>query len=278
MNRTELTKQLNSKPNKLAAQAIALLRTKAPLESLQAVVEAGSSDRHYYRDPLHPRSKYRVDHVIDVCFESKFGVVKEQQVSTPSGTTFDNFSLGHIPATGGLTCHFEYLLEKGFSPGRNNYRGDLFPSIVKTCFYRDPAESAMAMEFSKILVARGEVDIQAFAENNYEWTSSEKKLQRVIELGAIPSSKMLDCALRYCSCAQNPGDPDTGRAEVIRTLMCSGLGLTPSSGDLRLSKDQQIFLKKNGIADLSPPPTPSLSAPFRLTPPPRPVSKSIPSQ
>lgn len=249
MTREELKKVLASKPNKLAKEAIEAVRGGEPLETLKKIVEEGAADRHYFRDPLHPRSKYRVEHVLDSCFGSSFGVVSEKTSTGSSCTVKGEFALGHIPATGGKAEHFAYLLDKGFPPGSNGYRGELFQAILKSCFYREPGERAAAIELSKILTAKGKVDIQKFAENSYEWTGSRDKLQTVLQLGAKPTPAMLDCALRYCACAANPGDPESGRADVLRDLLDAGATPSKPLGSLGSSKDQISFLKKAGLSE-----------------------------
>lgn len=260
MTREELKGILASKPNKLAAAAIEAIKTRAPLEKLKEIIASGAADRHYYRDPSHPRSKYRVEHVLDACFDSSFGVVAEKTSQHPSGHRVEGFVLGHIPATSGTAAYFEYLLDRGFSPGTNGYRGELFSAILKSCFYRHQSESAAAMELGGILVRRGLVDIQKFAENNYEWTGSEDKLRKVMELGARPTPGMLDCALRYCACAQYQGDPESGRADVIRTLLDAGVAPSKPLGRLGSSGDQVSFLKAAGLYERIVPQIPPLAA------------------
>ncbi len=249
MTREELKKILSSKANSLASDAIKAIKTRSPLETLEQIVLAGASDRYYYRDPHHPRSKYRVEHVLDACFGSSFGVVSENTTQNAAGVRVEGFVLGHIPAATGTAPHFEYLLDKGFSPGSNGYRGELFSAITKSCFYTDPAESATAMELGGILVRKGRVDIQKFAENNYEWTGSEDKLRKVLQLGARPSPGMLDCALRYCACAQYQGDPKSGRSDVIRVLLDAGVAPSKPLGHIGSSRDQVSFLKSAGLYD-----------------------------
>lgn len=259
MTREELKKILASKPNRLAASAIEAIKARSPLETLKEIVESGAADRHYYRDPVHPRSKYRVEHVLDACFDSSFGVVSEKSTTSPSGLVSKGFVLGHIPASSGTSAHFEYLLDRGFSPGTNGYRGDLFGAIMKGCFYRDPSESSVAKDLATILVRKGLVDIQKFAESNYEWTGSEDKLRKVMELGALPTPGMLDCALRYCACAQYQGDPKTGRADVIRILLDAGVLPSKPLGNSGSSKDQVSFLVAAGLHERIASPARSLS-------------------
>lgn len=271
MTREELKEILASKPNKLAAAAIESIKSRAPLESLQEIVSAGAADRHFARDPLHPRSKYRVEHVLDACFGSSFGVVAEKPAHSPSSPQARGVVLGHIPATSGTASYFEYLLERGFEPGTNGYRGELFSAIVKSCFYQDKAESSTAMELAGILVRRGLVDIQKFAENSYEWTGSEDKLRKVMELGALPTPGMLDCSLRYCACAPSLGDPKSGRADVIRTLLDAGLSPSKPIGSVGSSKDQVSFLESAGLySKIDPAPRPLSTPRLPTTPvPPR---------
>lgn len=248
MTRDELRKTIASKPNKLAGKAIAAIKSGEPLEALAGIVDQGASDKHYYRDPLHPRSKYRVDHVLDSCFGQGFGVVKEGVRKGPGGSTVSEATLGHIPASGGRGAHFAYLLDKGFTPGSNGYRGSLFQAIIKCCFYRDPDEAAVATDLAKILVAKGKVDIQRFAETNYEWTGSLDKLDKLVSLGAKPSPGMLDCALQYCICAPSAGDPESGRADVIRSLLDSGAKPTKPIGRLGSAAEQLEFLSRHGLS------------------------------
>lgn len=261
MTREELKKVLSSKENKLAKEAILSIKSAAPLDVLKKTVEAGASDRHYYRDPSHPRSRYRVEHVLDSCFESSFGVVKEKTISNGSGATSSEVTLGHLPAQPGHALHFAYLLDRGFAPGSNGYRGELFGSILRSCFYRDPSESAVAVELASILVSRGKVDIQKFAESSYEWTGSEDKLRRVMALGAIPTGGMLDCALSYCTCATNSGDPEAGRADVIRFLLDVGVSPSKQIGRLGTARDQLAFLEKHGLATRILPPCSKIGSP-----------------
>jgi hypothetical protein len=176
-------------------------------------------------------------------------VVSEKSQVSPGGVKSGEFVFGHIPATGGRAEHFSYLLDKGFTPGTNGYRGELFTHIIKSCFYSDPQESAAAMELGKILVDRGKFDIQRFAENHYEWTGSEDKLRKALSLGAKPTPEMLDCALQYCACSSNTGDPKNGRADVIRILLDAGVSPSKPLGRLGSAKDQMDFLQRNGLAE-----------------------------
>jgi hypothetical protein len=243
MTREELKTTLASKANKLAGQAIEAIKKGESLEELQKLVEAGASDRYYYRDPAHPRSKFRVSHVLDACFDSKFG-------ATETGPT--SITLGHIQAQAGRAAHFAYLLDKDFSPGENGWRGPLMRAIINACFYRNESEEGAAMELAPIAIAKGKIDIQLFAENSYEWTGSLEKLERVLALGAKPTSKMMECALRYSVCAANSGDPVTGRADVIKKL--AEAGCRPPSAEekdaMRMSRDLWQWLETQSLETL----------------------------
>ena len=275
MTREELKKVLTSKGNKLANEAILSIKSGEPLEVLEKIVEAGASDRYYYRDPLHPRSRYRVEHVLDSCFDSSFGVVKERTILNGSAGAASEVVLGHLPSRPGRALHFAYLLDKGFSPGSNGYRGELFSSILKSCFYRDPSESAVAVELASILIARERVDIQKFAENNYEWTGSEEKLRRIMSIGATPTGAMLDCALSYCACAQGPGDPSSGRADVIRALLDAGASPSKKIGVAGSSRDQHAFLESHGLASRIITPCKNIASPGKTATPRSPLVHQV---
>jgi len=263
MTREELKKVLASRANNLAASAIECIKSNAPLPELERIVESGAADKYYYRDPLHPRSKYRTQHVLDTCFESGFGTIEARTSPPLAGVIPRAVKLGHVPAKESRAVQFAYLLDRGFTPGSNGYRGPLFSAILKSCFYQDPVEAPIAMELARILVAKGKVDIQGFAEKNYEWTGSVEKFNKVLDLGARPSPLMLDCALVYCACAKSPNDPDSGRADVIRALLDSGVSPTKPLGRLGSSQDQLAFLSKHGLTDRIPVRPAILSSPHQ---------------
>jgi len=261
VTKEELKKILPSKPNKLAQKAIEVIKSDLPMTMLKQIVDAGSSDRYYYRDPLHPRSKYRVEHVLDACLESSFGIIGQASSAKITGSHPPAMVLGHVSPSRDRSAQFEFLVDRGFQPGTNAYRGNLFTAVLRSCFCRDSVESSISIKLARILVDRAKVDIQAFAECSYEWTGSEEKLNRVLSLGARPSPKMLDCALQYCVCAQNQGDPSSGRADVIRKLLDAGIAPSKPLGRLGTAAAQLSFLEAHGLAERVLPPRPLLPTP-----------------
>ena len=219
----ELTQIVKSNANKLAATAITLIKNGGPLSELQALVADGCPHVLIERSSSHPRSQYRIIHVLDACFESRLGVLSTQKTETATIS-----KIGTVHASRGREIYFKFLLEAGFTPGDNNWRGPLFAHIVNSCFYADePANQQSALVFAKILIDAGKVAIQDYVRRSYQWTGSREKLNVALALGASPSgSEMIDCAISYVGCAVNSRDPKEGRVDVIKELLA--LGAAPS--------------------------------------------------
>jgi hypothetical protein len=221
MTREELKTILASKENKLAKDLIEAIQTGKPLDTVKTLVAAGAADKHFQRDPSHPRSKYLVKHVLDTCFDCHFGI-QEEKSEQVNGMEIHTMAIGHIPAAPGREEYFEALLEAGFTPGSNGYRGELMHAIIQGVFYNNDQERETARKLAEVAIAHGKINIQHFAETSYAWTGSLEKLERVTALGAEPNDKMMEVAMRYARCACNPGDPPDGRAAVIAALAAKG--------------------------------------------------------
>lgn len=227
--REELKAALKSPGNKLAAQAMELIRQGGPIETLKGIIEKGCPHVFYERDKAHPRSRYHTRHVLDVCFESGFGIVEEK---TSNEGTHEVMSavLGEVHQSQGREAYFKLLLEHGFTPGENSWRGGLFSHIINSCFYQDRTETegkqASARRFAKILIESGRYDIQHYAKNNYGWVGHPEHLDFMISLGANPQgSDMIDCALSYVGCSPNGTLTNEDRINTIRKLL--DLGAAP---------------------------------------------------
>lgn len=255
MTREELKEILKSLPNKLAGTAIETIRAGKPVEELVRIVEAGAAQSFYYRDPAHPRSRFRTEAVIDACFESSFGVVEERTDNL--GThQIHTATLGEVHRSEGRLPHFRFLLSKGFAPGDNGYRGALFKHILDSCFtsVSGPEKRANAREFAKALAEAGAFDIQNYADNSYSWVANPEHADFLIRLGADPKGAgMIDCALNYLGCSPNSGESPGGRADTVRHLL--SLGATPKKDLGRAISWQHIRIKleeENLIGALAP--------------------------
>jgi len=240
MTRDELKTTLKSPENKMAQEAITLIKTGGPIEKLKELVAQGCSDTFIERDPAHPRSRFLTHKVLDTCFESHFGVTQVRK----EGNT-EIASLGDVHASEGREGYFELLLSAGFTPGTNGWRGSLFQHILNSCFYTIDGDSRrdQAKKFAKILIASGQFNLQRYAENNYQWVGSLPKLETILELGAQPTPAMTDCALTYVNCSPNSGETTEDRHAVILRLL--ELGANPTKD---LSKFPEILEKSQALA------------------------------
>jgi hypothetical protein len=217
MTPDEARKILKSASNVLAGKALDALKLGVPIAEFKQLVEKGASDIFYRRDPRHPRSRLIIMHVLDACFGAEFDVIARE--TTPSGG--QSCTLGPTPVTLGKLEHFCFLLEKGFRPGSNGWRGELFQHIMASAFSNDNA--AASLPFAKELVARGRVNIQRFAETKYYWLGSMERLRRIESLGATMNSRTLDLALAYFGCDQRCHGGDASYAETITWMLDAGI-------------------------------------------------------
>lgn len=258
MNAQELNEVLKSNANKLAKDAIELIQSSGPVEELVKMVANGCGHTYIERDPAHPRTRFLTHYVLDTCFDTHFGVQKES--STEGVFTA---VLGEVHQSEGREPYFKLLLEAGFSPGRNGYRGDLFQGILFECFYPDqmtsPARRETAKRFARILIDSGRFDLQQYATNNYHWVGGMDKLETILAFGANPEGHgMIDNALGYIACAASSGETDQSRVDVIQRLL--ELGATPqkriTANDKRYRIESYGLLEKLaafGVIDLDQP-------------------------
>lgn len=250
MTSKELTQALKSPAHKLAIKAVELIKSNGPLSELKSLIEQGCPDFYYERDSLHPRSRFYTNMILDVCFESGFGVVNQEK-----NESVHTFVLGDYHHSEGREAYFSLLLDAGFRPGRNGWRGDLFPHILNSCFYyaekeKEIADRDRAKVFAKILIASGRYDIQKYVARRYEWLGFVENVDFLIGLGANPSGPdMINCALSYIGCDPSRGQTVSGRADVIRKLL--SLGAVPDKNPLQSYKDNFIrhALESNGLLE-----------------------------
>lgn len=227
MTKDELKKILKSKENLLAKKAIEIIKKAGSIQELQKLLDQGCPDKYYQRDPQHPRSRYRINHVLDFCFESNFGIVEKTSNQNQRTT---RIILGDVHQSSGRLEHFKLLLENNFQRGSNGWRGDLFEHILNCCFYAcrednsmEKARQSQAKEFAKTLCEKGSVNINTYAARSYTWVSNPKNLSVLEYLGAnLKSSTLIDCALNYIGCSPNSGETPTGRIEVVQALLNYG--------------------------------------------------------
>ncbi len=247
MTREELKDVLKSKGNKLAKAAVDLIESGGPLEELRKLVQQGCNHVYVERDPNHPRTRFINHHVLDACFDTHFGVV-EQHESERVITTV----LGEVHRSEGRQEYFKFLLDAGFSPGTNGYRGELFDGILFECFRSNDLSNVERREraktFARILIDSGRFDIQKFACKSYYWVGSLNKLDTILSFGANPAgSGMVDRALHYVACAPNSGESHASRADVIRRLI--ELGGTPQT-TMQCSYDARFQIESYGLLDM----------------------------
>lgn len=227
MTREELKETLKSPANKMAGEAIQLIKTGGPLTKLETLVGQGCPDTFYERDPRHPRSRFLPHKVIDTCFDSKLDIVSTSE----AGADLMTATLGHVLQSTGREGYFKILLEAGFQPGSNGWRGELFPHILNSCFYyanneEEKTQQAQAKIFAKVLVESGRFNLQNYANHNYHWIGNLASLEYILTLGADPTGAgMIDNALTYVGCSPNRGETHEDRCHVIRQLL--KLGATP---------------------------------------------------
>ena len=246
MTTQELKEVLKSNANKLAKAAIDLIEAGGPLEDLAKLVHQGCAHTYIFRDPNHPRSKFGTKHVIDTCFDTHFGVVEKTE-----GVGVITTVLGEVHKSEGRECYFKLLLDAGFAPGTNGYRGELFQGILNECFYPDDMtreeRRETAKRFARLLIDSGRFDLQHYACTNYHWIGSLDKLGIILAFGALPYGPgMIDQALRYIACAPSSGETHASRAEVIRRLI--ELGATPLAS-LRGRHEARFQIESFGLLD-----------------------------
>jgi hypothetical protein len=245
MNSQELKEVLKSKGNKLAIAALHLIESGGALEDLQKLVAEGCNHTYVERDSSHPRSRFRTRHVIDACFDTHFGVVKQTQGEGVTTTV-----LGEVHKSEGREAYFQFLLDAGFTPGRNGYRGELFDGILFECFKCDETSEVgrreRAITFARMLIASGRFDIQRFACKSYYWVGSLDKLDTILSFGANPEGPgMIDEALSFIACAANSGETDRSRVDVINRLL--ELGATPKE-QIR-ANDKRFRIETYGLLE-----------------------------
>jgi len=223
MTKEELKTILSSKSNLMAKKAIEVIKAARDPQELKDLVAKGCPDKYYERDPHHPRSRYRIHHVLDTCFESNFGII-EKKSDGKSAT----IKLGSVEHFEGRQEYFRILLKAGFQRGSNNLIGDLFEHILNCCFYkphndREKLRQEQAIEFAKILCQTKTININNYASRSYVWVSNPENLQILETLGAdLSQSPLIDCALNYVGCSTNSGESPTGRIQVIQELLKRG--------------------------------------------------------
>jgi hypothetical protein len=258
MTKEELRKILASKENKLAGKAIEHIKTDGgdlppdeALAVLKNLVKEGASDVFYQRDPAHPRSKYKTSFVLDACFDCTFGVTKLPQENTEEGNQTQTQTVILGPVYTSLdkkkVLFFEYLISQKFKPGDTSYRGNLYQHILNSCFYysandQEKEKKELARQLAAVVVARGNYNINTYANNNYHWVSDLGSLDFILSLGANPQeNKMIDCAISYVACGPTFGERDGQRIHVIKKLL--ELGAKPKRSIDSMVSSQSILAK-----------------------------------
>jgi hypothetical protein len=252
VTREELKAVLKSNGNQLAKKAIDLIKSGGPIEELRKFVEQGCNHVYIERDPAHPRTSYLRHHVLDTCFDNRFGVARKEPLVIDGARVGTTAVIGEVHESEGREGYFKLLLDADFAPGSNGWRGDLFPSILDNCFYHESGTAVGRKEnskvFAKILIASGRFDIQNYACNHYQWIGTPQNLYTILELGADPKGPgMIDNALGYIACAANSGETHQTRADVILRLL--ELEATPEKS-LRKRHDARLQIETYGLLEL----------------------------
>jgi hypothetical protein len=246
MTKEELKTIITSKENKLAERAIEIIENghDNELAELSTLIKGGCSDIFYQRDPLHPRSRYRMHYVLDSCFSSSFGILKENNNSAILGFKNENINKSRF---------FRFLLENNFRSGSNNARGDLLQHIANCCFYpsktnEEKDRQKIARELCKIMVELGKFDIQRYAENSYQWVANPESLEFLLEMGVNPKGHgLIDCALNYYACSPTSQEDPKGRTTVLEKLIALGAKPKEKLEQKIGHKEIKEKLKKNNL-------------------------------
>jgi len=224
MTKEELKEKLASKENKLAIKLADLLSSYASsdntenkphkreiLEEVKRILDLGCPQMFFKRDPVHPRSKYRIMHILDICFDA-----------------ISNIRNNNSPHKEDLINIFEFLVRSGFEEGTNTFRGNLSTHILNNCFYpitneKERENQKTCIVLAKILINNGKVNITTYAKGSYLWVNCPKKLQRILDLGANPKGEaLIDCAISYIACSPNFQELPTDRIQVVQNLLNLG--------------------------------------------------------
>lgn len=279
LTKEELREKLASKENKLASKMINLIKSSdeaqpepkegqpivlknkprkilskgktARLDNVLKLLEKGCPDTHFQRDPYHPRSRYRVEFVLDCCFETQIvtqahdymrneTIVGQNQENCQNCQNCHDFknSKTHDNNEAYLLTEFDkesieifrILVKRGFRSGENSMRGQLTHHILNSVFYyanpkypKEIKKQKYAYELSKILIGEQKIDINKYASNSYLWVGSIENLNKILSLGADPKGNaLIDCAIAYVGCSPNSGENPEGRTKVIKELLKLG--------------------------------------------------------
>lgn len=226
LTKEELRNKLASKENKLAGKLIKLISSNDSdkLSKASKLLSLGCPDIFYKRDPSHPRSRYRVENVLDSCFScfdtaptfSQAGANLDGEFKTQEDTNHD-----------GIAKIFRLLIQNGFKAGNSSFKGCHANHILNNIFYKtnpnktnEISKKNLSLRLGKILVEEKVIDINYYAGNSYLWVNSLENLENIIWLGAeTQGNNLIDCAISYVSCADDFNQSPTPRVEVIKKLL-----------------------------------------------------------
>ena len=218
--------------NRLAGQAIALIRANGSPADLSELLRSGASDCFIRRDPAHPRSRLLCDRLLDTCFDDPgkplVPVVEEHAGYQVQVVTLgDGGKMADVPHWGRRLELFRLCLAHGCQPGSNSWRGGLFGHIMSSCFGRNK-DKAVAVAFTKALIEAKRVDPLAWAQDSYAWHGTIEGLETLESLGVSRTAPgLLENCLRYLGCSPNSGETHETHLAVVIALLDAGAKISP---------------------------------------------------
>ncbi len=237
--------------NQRAERAMAVIKDPQGTVAAMAAIfaEGDCYDRVVARSSVNPRKAIAYHFMLDAAYPyGNLAVDYPNPDATVIGGTIP------MPADWQRRLElFTWMAENDFTPGRNDWRGDLFPAILVESTYRHGDPCAFA--FAKAVVDTGRLDLPAWAAREYAWVGSVAKLAVVRRLGLdLRSPGLLDRSASLLGCSPNSGEKETDRAEVIRELVAAGAKLSRDSLRKLTSTAHrspiQEYARKHGIYDL----------------------------
>lgn len=229
MTKEELKEKLSSKENKLAKKLIDLLNSQCDdkikkvqeILNLAKLMSPNALNVFFFRDPHHPRSKYRIEHVLDYLLLPTPIIMEASNCEEVSHQNHQNHQSPQSKAKEDEDVKiFELLIESNFTT--------IYPHILNNCFYiaKTPAEKSKKqynMKLAKILVKHKKVDINSYAMGSYLWSNCLENLSSLLELGANPKGhQLVDSAISYVACSNESQTDPKARLKVIDKLLSLG--------------------------------------------------------
>jgi hypothetical protein len=244
MTTDELRETLKSKPVKLGLKLQELIKNKAPVAEIEALLEKGAAVRFPQRHPRNPRKQFVWVNLIDDAFSIDSDPRDFILVTSLGNEEKDRAAQKAAIAARGegpdnrIAIFKAILRHTKDERGSNGWRGDLFKFIVSRAFTEE-LHPDLAFKYAQIITTEFDFadgtsfipyrSVSEWAVHSYDW-HSERGFEIFLRLGGDPrTAELSKMPIRHLNCADSRYSSTLSRLKVLKKLAAAGAEIDVNS-------------------------------------------------